>query len=496
MSQCFGIWKVTGEPCTQSAKHNNPDGLDSCYRHKHITTEEMEKIKEHAQELVQFRKEREANEKLNQQLLKEHPSEIPLKDFKHKIVGFAQVSPEDYDRVNKHKWHMSGHKDRNDWYVQGKIDSQQIKLHHFIIGKPPENMVVDHIDNNRLNNRRENLRFASVKQNAQNKSMNNGKYMGVQFEKKTNRWVAMCARKSLGTYDTEEEAAKAYDQYVLKTYGDDAKTNILKPGDDEAKLEPKTQERKNDLPKFITTTYGKFRAGIVFENRRFISSLLPTIQEAVANLEKFKKEIEGIKQQKREEHFNKPITRNSKGDAVIIINDKNGNIIDEAIVPEDRWHELTQYKWWKSDNYYFAVINKKNVALHRYLVDAKKGQIVDHANNHGKSVNHNTLDNLRINDNSGNAHNKTKSAKASSQYFGVHFSKRDQNWVASIKKDKTYSLGNYKHEIQAAIAYNIYATKLYKEFANLNTISQEDLDKYENDIRTKLEARIKLASET
>ena len=117
---------------------------------------------------------------------------------------------------------------------------------------------------------------------------------------------------------------------------------------------------------------------------------------------------------------------------------------------------------------------------------------MDHANNEGKSVRHNTLDNLRINDNTGNAHNRTKSANATSKFFGVYFDKTKQKWISSIRKEKHYSLGTYKLEVQAAIAYNIYATKLYKEFANLNDVPQEDVDKYESEIRTKLEARIKI----
>ena len=368
MSGCFGIWKLTGEPCTKSAKHKNPDGLDSCHHHKNITKEEMDKIKETTQKLLQFRKEREENEKINEQLIKKHPNEIPLRDFKHKIVGFAQVSPEDFERVNKHKWHMTGHKDRNDWYVQGKIDGNQVKLHHFILGQPPENTVVDHIDHDPLNNRRDNLRFASIKQNTQNKKKSDkssSKYIGVRLEKTTNRWVANCARNALGTYATEEEAAKAYDRYVLKTYGKDAKTNILKDIDDESACDPKTKQSQYNLPKNITTTHGKFRAEIVFEKQRFTSPLLSTLEEAIQKLEEFKKEIEKIKKERLEEHFKKPVTRNAKGEAVIIINDKDGNVIDEAVVPEDRWHELMQYKWWKSTNYYFAVINKKNVARAR-----------------------------------------------------------------------------------------------------------------------------------
>ena len=95
----------------------------------------------------------------------------------------------------------------------------------------------------------------------------------------------------------------------------------------------------------------------------------------------------------------------------MIIKDKSGKVIEEVPVSDDRWHELTQYTWSKTGDYYQAFVDGKNVRLNRYLTDAKKGEITDHINDGDDTVKNNTGENLRINDMSGNAHNKKKKEK-------------------------------------------------------------------------------------
>jgi IMP cyclohydrolase len=64
-----------------------------------------------------------------------------------------------------------------------------------------------------------------------------------------------------------------------------------------------------------------------------------------------------------------------------------------------------------------------------------------------------------------------KSKNSKSQYFGVIYHSQLNKWQARIKKDhKSYYLGVYVEEKDAAIAYNKKATELYGEKANLNII--------------------------
>jgi hypothetical protein len=231
---------------------------------------------------------------------------------------------------------------------------------------------------------------------------------------------------------------------------------------------PKKQDR--ELPKHINMNNARFEVSLNYNSKKY-RCLTKTLEAAISKLDIFQKEIADIKEQERIDHFNKPILRNSKNQAILIIKNKKREIIDEVPVSDDRWHELTQYSWSKTDDYYQAYIDGKMILLHRYLMNAKPGQIVDHINNDNNTVLNNTNANLRINDFSGNNHNKIKSQNKSSQYIGVSYKRYRNKWEANIKKDgESYYLGQYSNEKDAAIAYNKKATELYKDFANLNII--------------------------
>jgi len=85
-----------------------------------------------------------------------------------------------------------------------------------------EYLQVDHIDKNRQNNNLENLRMVNNQQNSSNqnktKSNTTSKYKGVSFNKATKKWTAMIQNNLkaifLGRYETELEAAKAYNDYI------------------------------------------------------------------------------------------------------------------------------------------------------------------------------------------------------------------------------------------------------------------------------------------
>lgn len=95
--------------------------------------------------------------------------------------------------------------------------------------------------------------------------------------------------------------------------------------------------------------------------------------------------------------------------------------------------------------------------------------IIDHKD---RNLLNNQRHNLRKSDWTNNAGNRTKRKGCSSQYRGV--SRRKNNWEASIKRrGKSFNLGNYNTEIEAALAYNKAASEYYGEFANLNVICWE-----------------------
>lgn len=141
---------------------------------------------------------------------------------------FALVDDEDYERLNKYKWHVN--ESRNLYYamrsqavevVNGEQKRKGVKMHRLImehkLGRElKEEELIDHINHNTLDNTRQNLRITSVRQNNQNKIRKNGsKFCGVHLNKTTGKWGAefVINHKTmrLGYFDNELSAAKAYE---------------------------------------------------------------------------------------------------------------------------------------------------------------------------------------------------------------------------------------------------------------------------------------------
>lgn len=109
--------------------------------------------------------------------------------------------------------------------------SKQIKVHQlvaiaFLDHIPKKGIVIDHKDNNRKNNKVSNLQIITHRQNiAKGYSVKNtsSKYTGVYYKGANQRgkdWRAMAnigkVRHSLGSFDLEEDAAKAYNNFINK----------------------------------------------------------------------------------------------------------------------------------------------------------------------------------------------------------------------------------------------------------------------------------------
>ena len=148
--------------------------------------------------------------------------------------AYALVSPSDYDRLMQSKWHATsrGYAARTVYGDDGRKTTTW--MHREIMGAPADRQV-DHVNGDTLDNRRENLRICTARQNQANKRPSRyatSTYKGVSKIRTSRRnpWKADITihGKShyIGIFPTEVEAARAYDAVARTVHGDFARLNF------------------------------------------------------------------------------------------------------------------------------------------------------------------------------------------------------------------------------------------------------------------------------
>ena len=109
--------------------------------------------------------------------------------------------------------------------------------------------------------------------------------------------------------------------------------------------------------------------------------------------------------------------------------------------------------------------------MHRVIMNTLGNMNVDHIDHNGLN---NQKENLRNCTQSENARNRTSRKGSTSKYLGVSkchkIMKYGIYYYYRVKINQRQHVGNFKTEIEAALAYNEAALKYYGEFANLNII--------------------------
>ena len=163
---------------------------------------------------------------------------IILKNRDKEIVAYAIVDDEDFEWLSKWRWcKYHGYAARG---IRKKLNRKhktvsmavEIMKKHNLYNETKE---IDHINRNKLDNQKHNLRVATRLQNNINRGLyknNKSGYRGINFEKRSqkNPWVVRIPINGkltyMGCFPTKEEAAKAYDEVVLRHYKEFAVLNF------------------------------------------------------------------------------------------------------------------------------------------------------------------------------------------------------------------------------------------------------------------------------
>lgn len=144
----------------------------------------------------------------------------------------AIVDDDDYESINAHKWHYVNVGYASRYSGGGRKNRKTDYMHIAVMGKQ-SGMEIDHINGNKLDNRKENLRHVTHSQNMQNASVKGGssRYKGVCWDKSRNKWISSIyiseKHVHIGRYESEEDAARAYNLRAHVAFGEFARTNYI-----------------------------------------------------------------------------------------------------------------------------------------------------------------------------------------------------------------------------------------------------------------------------
>lgn len=140
---------------------------------------------------------------------------------------FALCDPEDLENLSKFNWHFCPQ-----GYATRMEKRKVLRMHRFLLRISGRGKI-DHVNGNRLDNRRENIRICNDFQNAQNRRKdrrNTSGYKGVYWAPHVRKWRvnirAFNRQIFLGYFLDRLEGAKAYDKKAMELFGEFARPNF------------------------------------------------------------------------------------------------------------------------------------------------------------------------------------------------------------------------------------------------------------------------------
>ena len=148
--------------------------------------------------------------------------------------AWARVDADELRRVLAHRWIVVGGYPAT-WIWNGPAKKGTFLALHRMVTNAPAGVLVDHKRGNTLDARRSMLRFATPSQNSANRRASrrgrSAKHRGVTLHRQSGRWQAQAKHRDknhyLGLYETQEEAAQAYNRKARELWGPFAVLNRL-----------------------------------------------------------------------------------------------------------------------------------------------------------------------------------------------------------------------------------------------------------------------------
>ena len=133
-----------------------------------------------------------------------------------KEINKALIDKEDLEKIRQYRWSLT---------IHGYVKNNYFYLHQLILGKK-KGYVIDHINHDTLNNRKQNLRFVTRQQNGMNKKNIKGYY----WSRKNNKWIAQIKINkkaiNLGSFINEQDVINARKEAEQKYFGEFAYKKI------------------------------------------------------------------------------------------------------------------------------------------------------------------------------------------------------------------------------------------------------------------------------
>jgi hypothetical protein len=340
-------------------------------------------------------------------------------------------------------------------YVSFNKNGQTIPLHRMVMdAKTGE--TVDHIDRDPLNNTAANLRIASKQLNLQNTAVKGktSRFRGVTKWKGENhgakdRWICSLSKRS---FLSEQHAAYSYNVAARKKWGEGACVNDVAKPDDWDSLEDVKTRRPRGLGTIQKTRNGRFRAILRVDKKLKTLGTFATIEDADYAL--------ASAQAKPESASIADAPRNSAGHAFIRM-----PCGEDVIMDDDTWLTYSTCDVRKGLGGYPFVFSRVNKKLHRLVISAEEGDLIDH-------INKNKLDarrsNLRRCSNAQNSQNKT-----TTNLLGRGVAKQGDLYSLVVTcRGQPRRIGTFLTQEMAAWVGDQFTKHIYGEHAHLNGTSQ------------------------